>query len=48
MPPQTLAEARRLIHPDDLAALDAAFVASKRNGAHRYAMRPATSSVSLT
>jgi PAS domain S-box-containing protein len=31
-PPKTLTEARSLIHPDDLAGLDAAFVASKRSG----------------
>jgi PAS domain S-box-containing protein len=31
-PPATLTEARRLVHPDDLATLDAAFVASKHNG----------------
>ena len=30
--PQTLAEARRFIHPDDLPKLDAAFVASMREG----------------
>jgi PAS domain-containing protein len=30
--PQTLAEARRFIHPDDLPKLDAAFAASMRAG----------------
>jgi PAS domain S-box-containing protein len=30
-PPKTLTEARSLIHPDDLAVLDAVFVASKRS-----------------
>ena len=32
-PPKTLAEARPLIHPDDLPSLDAAFAASGRAGA---------------
>ena len=31
-PPNTLAAARRFIHPDDLPALDAAFFAAKRTG----------------
>ena len=31
-PPKTLAEARNLIHPDDLSKLDSAFAASRRAG----------------
>ena len=42
--PQTLAEARRFIHPDDLPKLDAAFAASMRAGSSckvEYRLSPA-------
>jgi PAS domain-containing protein len=45
-PPKALAEARPLIHPDDLPALDAAFAASARTGGSykaEYRLAPVSS-----
>jgi len=45
-PPKTLAEARPLIHPDDLPALDVAFAASARTGSSfkvEYRLAPVSS-----